>query len=78
MPVKNENPTEIFPVEDMHRNSHHRADGRGETVGEIAPEDRLFVENQPNGGAMTAWRTIRRVFRSIPRLFDEIGESFGD
>ena len=38
MPAKNENPTENIPAVDMHRNSHHRADGRGETVGEIAQE----------------------------------------
>jgi len=55
MPAKNENPTEIFSVEDMRRNSHHRADGRGETVGEIAPE------GSTGRGKSAEWRSYDRV-----------------
>ena len=55
LPVKNENPTEIFSVEDMRRNSHHRADGRGETVGEIGPEGSTVREKSAE------WRSCDRV-----------------
>ena len=55
MPVKNENPAENIPAVDMHRNSHHRADGRGETVGEIAPE------GSTGRGQSAEWRSYDRV-----------------